>query len=199
MVRAAIGDVKLTGIKDLDITTIFANLLDNAIEAAREIKNDAYIDLKMDYFNEFIVVSIRNSMGESESTKEGHMGIGLENVRYTLENITEPCTPGRERSVSGQHHAAQGGTKVKKINYTRFQRVVEWAGFWLWYCLSFGWLLHMESFRIKFLRILEEQERRMPGRERRVSCFWQCRKRCCIWELPGTEVSPDLECTGEGR
>ncbi len=38
MVRAAIGDVKLTGIKDLDITTIFANLLDNAIEAAREIK-----------------------------------------------------------------------------------------------------------------------------------------------------------------
>lgn len=85
MVRAAIGDVKLTGIKDLDITTIFANLLDNAIEAAREIKNDAYIDLKMDYFNEFIVVSIRNSMGKSESTKEGHMGIGLENVRYTLE------------------------------------------------------------------------------------------------------------------
>ena len=95
-VRAAIGDVKLIGIKDLDITTVFANLLDNAIEAARKVKEEAFIDMKMDYFNEFIVISIRNSVNRNENHKEGHMGIGLENVRYTLEKYHGTLHTGQE-------------------------------------------------------------------------------------------------------
>ena len=35
-VTAQIGDVDFSDLKDIDVTTIFANLLDNAIEAAQD-------------------------------------------------------------------------------------------------------------------------------------------------------------------
>ncbi len=82
-VQAAVGDVRLSGMRDMDVTTVFANLLDNAIEAASACSPPGYVHLKMDQIHDFTVISISNSSLE-EKPKKGHMGLGLENVRNTL-------------------------------------------------------------------------------------------------------------------
>ncbi len=106
-----IGEIHLEHIKDMDMTTIFANLLDNAVEAAGQAERERVVQVRADTFHEFTAVRICNSMrctdmavrenevdgtmkntqnlGASEpmERKDGksHMGIGLENVRHTLE------------------------------------------------------------------------------------------------------------------
>ncbi len=91
-----IGEIRLEHIRDMDMTTIFANLLDNALEAAEQVEGKRMIRVQADTFRDFTVVKIRNPMPcgsaatgtESSPAKKGrksHMGIGLENVRYTLE------------------------------------------------------------------------------------------------------------------
>lgn len=78
-----LGDVDLSDIRDIDITTIFANLLDNAIEAA-ENTEDAFLSFRMQNVRQFRVIRLVNSMNP-ERKKEGHQGIGLVNVQRTLE------------------------------------------------------------------------------------------------------------------
>ncbi|MCI9152472.1 GHKL domain-containing protein [Lachnospiraceae bacterium] len=127
-----IGEIRLEHIRDMDMTTIFANLLDNALEAAEQAEGKRMIRVQADTFHDFTVVKIRNSMpcagggtkaaasaekvcaaacglekpdvqfmslegaGQKEPGTDGleqkekrgrksHMGIGLENVRHTLE------------------------------------------------------------------------------------------------------------------
>lgn len=88
-----IGDVDLSFIRDIDITTIFANLLDNAIEATLEIEKNAYIKLDINKFNELLVINISNSIinkpiyknKKFKSTKENHNGLGIENIKKSLE------------------------------------------------------------------------------------------------------------------
>lgn len=79
-----IGDISLEGIRDVDITTIFANVLDNAIEAAAKAEH-GFVEIKADYVQEFLVVKISNAKPAGNYKKTGHMGVGLENVRRTLE------------------------------------------------------------------------------------------------------------------
>ncbi len=88
-----IGDSDLNFIKEIDITTIFANLLDNAIEAAKTVKNSSFIKFNLDKFNDFTVINISNSISEKPviknkkflSSKVNHEGLGLENIRKTVE------------------------------------------------------------------------------------------------------------------
>lgn len=106
-----IGEIHLGHVRDMDITTIFANLLDNALEAAEQAEGKRTIQVRADAFHDFVAVKIRNSMKCSDMVKpvksgtdtgqqdwnmavvkrkekDGgriHMGIGLENVRHTLE------------------------------------------------------------------------------------------------------------------
>lgn len=86
-VECRIGGVDLGFLSDLDITTIFSNLLDNALEAC-EKQDDFFILLKGEYIHDFIIVKLQNPYsGHYElghSTKRGHDGLGLENVRQTL-------------------------------------------------------------------------------------------------------------------
>lgn len=92
-VKCQIGDINLDFIKDIDLTTIFANLFDNAREACKEVKDEKYINFKVDKFNEFIVINLSNSINESPkenekriiSKKKNHEGIGLINVKKALE------------------------------------------------------------------------------------------------------------------
>lgn len=92
-VKCQIGDINLDFIKDIDLTTIFANLFDNAREACKEIKDDKYINFKVDKFNEFIVINLNNSINgipkEGKkgfiSKKKNHEGFGLINVKKALE------------------------------------------------------------------------------------------------------------------
>lgn len=88
-----IGDVDLEFMKDIDITTIFANLIDNAIEASIEVDKKSYIKLDIDKFNDFIIINIINSCNKKpikkgkryKTTKKNHQGLGLENIEKTIE------------------------------------------------------------------------------------------------------------------
>ena len=63
-VVAEIGDVDFSDLKDIDITTIFANLLDNATDAAAESGQDRFIEMKIQEIQNFRVISIINSIPE---------------------------------------------------------------------------------------------------------------------------------------
>lgn len=89
-VKAQVGDVKFADMKDMDITIIFGNLLDNAVEACRDCGKEAFLELKIDRVQDFRVVQIRNSRNatvreKSATGKKQHMGLGIPNVKQTLE------------------------------------------------------------------------------------------------------------------
>ena len=91
LMELAIDDVDLSFMRKSDITTVFMNLLDNAIEACEETESKR-LQIKIKEIQKNIVVVIKNSCKEDtlipdrigESAKPGHMGIGLANVRMAL-------------------------------------------------------------------------------------------------------------------
>lgn len=56
-----VDNVNLDFIEAIDVTTIFGNLLDNAIEACEEVKQERCIHIKVNAFHEMIVIRIENS------------------------------------------------------------------------------------------------------------------------------------------
>lgn len=90
-IRLNIEKISLDFISPIDMTTIFSNLLDNAVEACAEV-DDKVIKFSIVQQMNFITLNIRNPCSRIDqqgdtlrSTKEGHFGIGLENVRKALE------------------------------------------------------------------------------------------------------------------
>ncbi len=90
----SIEDFKMPFISDMDMTTIFSNLFDNAIEACREIvKSRRKIRMIMRAQMGLIVIKITNPCADfnisdikfGRSTKKNHSGIGLSNVRKAVE------------------------------------------------------------------------------------------------------------------
>ncbi|MGB8452160.1 MAG: GHKL domain-containing protein [Anaerocolumna sp.] len=87
-----IGIVDLSFMEPIEVTTIFGNLLDNAIEACDMVTQNKYIDMKLDKYNEFIVINISNSsvpngkwhLGKPVSRKGKNHGIGLLNVEKII-------------------------------------------------------------------------------------------------------------------
>ncbi|BDB03000.1 GHKL domain-containing protein [Clostridium botulinum] len=89
-----IEDIDFSFINKVDRTVIFMNLLDNAIEECEEIINNKRdIEMKMKTVHHHIVGEISNACRYNEiivniegcSTKEGHIGLGLINVKTTIE------------------------------------------------------------------------------------------------------------------
>ncbi|MEG0050544.1 MAG: GHKL domain-containing protein [Terrisporobacter sp.] len=88
-----IGEINLDFMREIDITTIFANLLDNSIESAMKVDKDRFIKFHVNKFNDFVIINIINSIKDKpimknkriQSTKENHEGLGLENIKKTLE------------------------------------------------------------------------------------------------------------------
>lgn len=88
-----LNDISLDFMREIDVTIIFANLLDNAIDAAKGVKQNPYIVLKANKVQEFIVISITNSCNDKTlngrekiiSSKKNHEGLGLGNVKMALE------------------------------------------------------------------------------------------------------------------
>ncbi len=86
-------DVPMDFIDDFDITAIFANLWDNAIEACNKVENEKYIEMSITRINDFILINIKNSYNgviKSEnknllSAKLRHSGVGLKSVRLSVE------------------------------------------------------------------------------------------------------------------
>lgn len=89
-----IKEVNIDFMKPIDVTTVFGNLLDNAVEAC-ETAGEKEIQLKMYPFNGLIYLQISNTYvgdirwdgkGNPISGKGEHHGIGLENVEQTLQS-----------------------------------------------------------------------------------------------------------------
>ena len=91
-----IGAIELSFMESIDVTTIFGNLLDNAIEAASKVNGQRYVSIKISSFNDFIVASIENTMldrnihsnSRPETVKDGNHGYGLLNVENVLEKYS---------------------------------------------------------------------------------------------------------------
>jgi signal transduction histidine kinase len=88
-----IGNIKVDFIAPIDLTTIFANLLDNAIEGCKKIDGNRFIKLMAEPFHDFININISNSFSGDAikkgdrylSTKAAHDGIGIPNVIQNVE------------------------------------------------------------------------------------------------------------------
>ncbi|MFG6368482.1 MAG: GHKL domain-containing protein [Lachnospiraceae bacterium] len=80
--------VGLDFLSEMDTTTIFANLLDNALEAARETEH-FQLQIQGEQIQDFCVIKLSNTTNgkyvPGQSHKTGHEGIGLENVRNAVE------------------------------------------------------------------------------------------------------------------
>lgn len=85
-----IEDMSFDFMSDLDITTIFGNLLDNSFEECSfaSDNDNKWVKLIVEKRNDFIFICISNPIfsdvesidGELNTIKEGHKGIGLVNV-----------------------------------------------------------------------------------------------------------------------
>lgn len=94
-IRMNVEDVPFDNISDVDMTSIFANLWDNAIEACGRVAEDErIISVDIGKINNFIVISFENSFngmfkkaknGELVSAKKDHEGVGMSIIRSTVE------------------------------------------------------------------------------------------------------------------
>jgi Histidine kinase-, DNA gyrase B-, and HSP90-like ATPase. len=78
-------------VRDVDLTSLFANILDNAIEAARQ-SEEKYIVLRIAAVHDFITITLKNSIAHQPikqgnsflSTKDNHEGLGLKNAEWVV-------------------------------------------------------------------------------------------------------------------
>lgn len=79
-------DIIFDFMEKTEITALFANLLDNAIEACESSNEERKkIILRIHSFKEYVVIKMRNTMGPMPklkegkliSTKKGHLGVGM--------------------------------------------------------------------------------------------------------------------------
>ncbi len=79
-------DIIFDFMDSIEITALFANLLDNAIEACESSNvSNKKIFLRIHCFKEYTVIKMKNTIGSTPklkngklvSTKEGHLGIGM--------------------------------------------------------------------------------------------------------------------------
>lgn len=88
-----VGELDLSFMQDTDITTVFANILDNAIEAGKETEK-GYIKLRIRQINSFLSIALENSAVRKpisikdgfKSTKANHEGLGIKNVKRVVGN-----------------------------------------------------------------------------------------------------------------
>lgn len=86
-VQCSLMGVRLDFLSEMDTTTIFANLLDNALDAGKE--NEHFrLELRGEQIQDFSIIKMSNTTNGTyipgKSSKTGHDGIGLENVRNAV-------------------------------------------------------------------------------------------------------------------
>lgn len=93
-VTTKVEDMTLSFLEDIDITAIFANLWDNAIEACKDVDEaDRFVSIIIGQVNEFVVICFENSFNGKIrkkndmllSTKEEHEGIGISIIKVAVE------------------------------------------------------------------------------------------------------------------
>lgn len=84
--------INLNFISELDITTIFGNLYDNALEANQVVIGKKYIETAIYQIKQMIIIRVENScinniefIGDRiKTTKKNHSGIGTRNINHTV-------------------------------------------------------------------------------------------------------------------
>lgn len=80
-----IGEINLEGYKDTDITVIFGNIFNNAIEAAKKSK-EKKVRFRAGQLNELMSFQLSNTLEDGVTTlKNDFKGIGLKNVQKCVE------------------------------------------------------------------------------------------------------------------
>lgn len=87
-----IGELSLDFMRDVDITALFGNLLDNAIAAAAK-EERGFVKLRINKVRQFISITMENSSGRKPvrtkggflSEKVGHEGVGIGSIRQVVE------------------------------------------------------------------------------------------------------------------
>ena len=88
-----VQDLSLDFISDLDITALFANIWDNAIEACCKVdEHNRFIEFVMKKVNGFILINVKNSYDgniktDKEhilTTKNNHIGVGLSIIKSVI-------------------------------------------------------------------------------------------------------------------
>lgn len=88
-----IEEHSLDGIQEIDLTTIFANLLDNAIEALGvQEEHDKFMKIYVGRVRDFLMIELSNSKGRRQKKKENHQGLGLKNVKEAIDKYDGTCT-----------------------------------------------------------------------------------------------------------
>jgi len=93
-------NTNLMFLEDMDIVTIFCNLLDNAIEANEEDLKNKFIKVIISKKNNYSVIQIVNSFSNGITvkkdriitTKKGHSGLGLTSVKKSVEKYSGVLT-----------------------------------------------------------------------------------------------------------
>lgn len=91
-VETKVEDINFDFMSDLDITALFANVWDNAIEACKKAE-EKYIVFEISQVNGFILITEKNSFtGKIKrnndkilSSKKNHTGVGLSIIKSTVE------------------------------------------------------------------------------------------------------------------
>lgn len=91
-VETKVEDINFDFMSDLDITALFANIWDNAIEACKKAEGK-YIVFEISQVNGFILITEKNSFngkikrsnGRILSSKKNHTGVGLSIIKSTVE------------------------------------------------------------------------------------------------------------------
>ncbi|QAT50321.1 ATP-binding protein [Caproiciproducens sp. NJN-50] len=89
----SVENLDLSFMENIDITAIFANLFDNAIEACSRISTDKkQIELRIYKFNNMLIINLINTIdnapktidGKFVSSKKSHSAVGLSNVEASV-------------------------------------------------------------------------------------------------------------------
>lgn len=86
-------DADISFMKPMDITTLFGNLIDNALTACKDVGEGRYIGIHIKEYKEMISIRIENSIelpvpisdGKIETERKGKKGIGLLNVQRCVD------------------------------------------------------------------------------------------------------------------
>lgn len=85
--KCSVEQIDFGFMNDIDITTIFSNLLDNALYASSLCKADKEISVIVSSYNNFIVINIKNSCNSYSncgSFSPNDYGTGLYNVENSI-------------------------------------------------------------------------------------------------------------------
>ncbi len=95
--RVALSE--LTGISPVDLTVIFSNILENALNACRQVtEGRPFIDLHAECVGASLVIVMENSLNPSASAAESGTGVGMKSVAAIVKAHDGQVNAGPENS-----------------------------------------------------------------------------------------------------